>query len=43
MALIYIVYDVQTQSGKILPSLLGLLLFEMIWNAEDQNNQFDKP
>ena len=29
--------------GGSSPSLLVLLLFEMILNAEDKNNDFDKP
>ena len=43
MMLFYIVYDEQAQRGKGYPSSLTLLLFGIIWNAEDQNNNFHKP
>ena len=43
MSLFYIVYNVQAQRRKGCPSLLALLLFEMIWNYEDKNNEFNKP
>ena len=43
LTLSYIVYDSQAQRGKMYPFLLMLLLFEIIWNAEDQNNEFDNP
>ena len=29
--------------GKVLPSSLPQQLFEVIWNAEDQNNEFEMP
>ena len=43
MTLFYIFYDAQSQRGKGSPSPLALLLFEIIWNAEDQKNELDKP
>ena len=43
MMFFLIVYDTQAQSEKAPPSSLALLLFEMILNAKDQNNEFDKP
>ena len=39
----YILYAAQDISGEISPSLLGILLFGIIWNSKDQNNEFDKP
>ena len=31
------------KGGKGSPSSLTLLLFEIIWNAENQNNEFNNP
>ena len=42
MVLFYIVDDAESQREKGPPYLLMLLLFKMIWNAEDQGNEFDK-
>ena len=39
----YTVYDAQAKREKGSPSSLALQLFEIIWNAEDKNNDFDKP
>ena len=36
LTIFYIVYDVQAQRVKIPPSLLTLIFFEIILNAEDQ-------
>ena len=41
--LFYTVYDAQAKRVKGSPSSLALQLFEIIWNAEDKNNDFDKP
>ena len=41
--LFQIFYDLQAQRGKCSPSLIALLLFDIILNAEDQNNEFDNP
>ena len=41
LTIFYIVYDWQAQNGKMYSSSLVLLLFEMIWNTENQNNEFD--
>ena len=43
LTLFFIVYDAQAKRGKKPPSSLALLLFEIIWNAEYQNNWSDKP
>ena len=43
MTLFYVFYDAQAQRGKGYPSSLVLLLFEIIWNYEYQNNEFDNP
>ena len=43
LKLFYIFCDAQAQRGKRPPSSLALVLFEIVWNAEDQNNEFDKP
>ena len=43
IALFSIFYGDPAQRGKGSPSFLSILLFEIILNAEDQNNEFDKP
>ena len=43
LTLFYIVYDAQARRGKGSPSSLTLLLFVIILNSEDQNNEFDNP
>ena len=43
LTLFYIFYNAQARSGKRPPSSLTLLIFGIIWNYEDQNNEFDNP
>ena len=38
-----IVYDTQDIRGENSLSLLAVLLFGIIWNSEDQNNELDNP
>ena len=43
LTLFYIVYGMQSQRGKMYPTLLAILWFEIIWNAKDQNDEFNNP
>ena len=43
LTFLYIDYYAKYRRGKRSPSLLALLLFGIIWNSEDQNNESDKP
>ena len=36
-------YDAQAQRGKRHPSFLELIMFDIIWNIEDQNSDFNNP
>ena len=43
LTLFYVVYDAQDRRGVGFQSLIVPLLFEIIWNSEDQNIEFDNP